>query len=244
MISAFLFDFGGTLDGPLHWLDRFLDQYRAAGIAITRDELDQAYEHATRAGYRAVKVVQRFGMIDLIRFLVGSQVEFIARQGPERIRASLQSLDSRARHRTVEQITEGFVRITREGLEESRGVLETLKERFRIGVVSNFYGNLDRILHEAELTKAVDTVADSTQVGSFKPEARIFETALRELGVKPVDAVMVGDSLAKDCAPAHRLGLKTVWYRSGTSVHPHSEQELPVADLTIASLGELTSIRW
>jgi hypothetical protein len=39
-ITALLFDFGGTLDGPAHWLDRFLASYRNAGIDISRADLD------------------------------------------------------------------------------------------------------------------------------------------------------------------------------------------------------------
>jgi len=244
MISALLFDFGGTLDGPLHWLDRFLAQYRAAGIEIGRDELDSAFDHATAAGYRAGKVVQRFGMTDLVRFLAGNQMEFLAHRGARPLRDHLGALDSKARHRIVEQITTGFVKVTREGLDANLGPLKELKRRFRIGVVSNFYGNLDRILDETGMAKEIDTVADSSRIGSFKPEPRIFETALRALKVNAADAAMVGDSLAKDCAPAHRLGLKTVWYRSDTSVHPKSDADPSVADFTIATLGELGSIEW
>jgi hypothetical protein len=40
---AILFDFGGTLDGPSHWHDRFLARYRASGLGLSRDELDSAY---------------------------------------------------------------------------------------------------------------------------------------------------------------------------------------------------------
>jgi len=242
MISALLFDFGGTLDGPLHWLDRFLAQYRAAGIEISRDELDHAFDHATAAGYRASKVVQRFGMTDLVRFLVGNQIEFLAHRDAEPVRGYLGALDSRARHRLVEQITAGFANVTREGLDANRGVLKELKQRFRIGVVSNFYGNLDRILDEDGMGKLIDTVADSSRIGSFKPEARIFETAIRALKVKPADTAMIGDSLGKDCVPARRLGLKTVWYRSPVSVQPDGDAS--VADFTIASLGELAGLRW
>jgi FMN phosphatase YigB (HAD superfamily) len=241
MLSALLLDFGGTLDGPLHWLDRFLGQYQAAGIEITREELDGAFDHATQAGYRAGRVVGRFGMVDLIRFLVGNQVEFLARQGPERLRSRFGSLDAKGRHRTVEQITAGFVGVTREGLDTNREILKALKGRFRIGVVSNFYGNLDRILKEAGMTKMIDSIADSSQVGIFKPQPGIFEAALRAMRVQPAAAAMVGDSPEKDCLPAHRLGLTTVWYRAGGS---GDARHCASADYTIASLGELESIPW
>ena len=241
MVSALLLDFGGTLDGSLHWLDRFLGQYRAAGIEITRDELDGAFAHATQAGYRAGRVIRRFGMVDLIRFLVGNQVEFLAHEGPQRLRARLGSSAAKGRHRTVERIAEGFIGATREGLDANREILKALKQRFRIGVVSNFYGNLDRILKEAGMTKMIDSITDSSQVSIFKPQPGIFEAALRGLGVPPAAAAMVGDSLEKDCAPAHRLGLTTVWYHAGGS---GDGRDCASADYTITSLGELESIRW
>src|SRR5215831_12645236 len=131
MVSALLLDFGGTLDGPLHWLDRFLAQYRVAGIEITREELNGAFGHATRAGYRAGKVIRRFGMSDLIRFLVGNQIEFLAREGPQPLRAGLGSIDAKGRHRTVERIAGGFIDATREGLDSNRQILGALQRRFR-----------------------------------------------------------------------------------------------------------------
>jgi FMN phosphatase YigB (HAD superfamily) len=52
---------------------------------------------------------------------------------------------------------------------------------------------------------------------------------------------MVGDSPEKDCEPAHRLGLTTVWYRAGGSA---DGRYCASADYTIASLGELENLRW
>jgi FMN phosphatase YigB (HAD superfamily) len=244
MITALLFDFGGTLDGPLHWLDRFLVQYRDAGVEISRDELDHAFDHATRAGYRTTKIMQRFGLAELVRFHAGNQVEFLAHQGPERVRARLTSMDSKGRHRLVEQITAGFVRTTREGMQASRAVVATLKRRFRIGVISNFYGNLDRILQEAQMSKIIDSITDSSRVGIFKPDPAIYQAALRSLTAAADTCAMIGDSLGKDCAPAHRLGMKTVWYRSSESVHPNGGAKPGEVDFTISSLDELPGLRW
>ena len=241
MVSALLFDFGGTLDGPLHWLDRFLAQYRVAGIEITRAELEVAFGHATQAGYRAGRVIRGFGIVDLIRFLVGNQIEFLAREGPPRLSATFGSLDAKGRHRTVEQIAGGFIAATREGLDANREILRALKRRFRIGVVSNFYGNLERILEEASMTKMIDSITDSSQAGVFKPQPGIFEAALRTLRVAPASAAMVGDSPDKDCLPARQLGLTTVWYCAGGL---GDGRHCASADFTIASLGELESIRW
>jgi putative hydrolase of the HAD superfamily len=242
-INALLFDFGGTLDGPAHWLDRFLAGYRVAGVEISREELDPAFDHATRIGYGATKVITRFGLTDLVRFLVGHQFEFLRQSGPPKVRALLDEKGAKGRHRSVESITTAFVRETSAGLEHSRGVLATLEGRFRMGVVSNFYGNLDRILADARLERFFSAVADSSRVGIFKPEPGIFEAALKKMQCVPESAAMIGDSLGKDCAPAKKLGLTTVWLRTDSS-RPVPEGAAALADITIDSIDNVGRIQW
>ncbi len=247
MITALLFDFGGTLDGPSHWLDRFLAEYRAAGLDLARDELDCAFESATRNGYRAGRVLQRFSLAELVRFLAGHQVEFLVQSGPERIRGSLAAEGPKGRYRIVERISAAFVEETRRGLEHSRAVLKELKVQYRIGVVSNFYGNLDRVLADSSLAALVDAVIDSSRVAMFKPEPGIFDAALRALGVPAPEAAMVGDSLEKDCAPAHRLGLRTVWFRpqaAGIDAGRSASASADVVDFAIGDLAGLKQIQW
>jgi len=240
-IKALLFDFGGTLDGPTHWLDRFLTQYRATGIEIGRDELDPAFDHATKTGYGASRVIARFRLTDLVRFLVGQQIEHLRANGPELIRQMIANADSKQRHRIVEEITGSFVRETKDGLAESKTLLMGLKSHFKLGVVSNFYGNLDAILEEAGMLHLFAAVADSSKLKLFKPDPGIFTATLKSLHLESTEAAMVGDSLDKDCAPAHRLGLRTVWYNA----HPNGRGDGEgVADFTISSLKGLININW
>ena len=243
-ITALLFDFGGTLDGPAHWLDRFLSSYRAAGIEIMRTELNPAFEHATRVAYGATRVVARFGMTDLVRFLVGHQFEYLRKGGPDPLRATLEASDAAGRHRFVEAVTNSFVGETSAGLAHSRDVIGPLKNRFKMGIVSNFYGNLDRILAEAKLDRFFAAVADSSRVGIFKPEAGIFEAALKKLQCAPESTAMIGDSLGKDCAPAHKLGMRTVWLRTGPQRGDDTPGRDNDADVTIRSIDEVAQIQW
>jgi HAD superfamily hydrolase (TIGR01549 family) len=238
-ITALLFDFGGTLDGPAHWLDRFLANYRAAGVEITRAELDPAFDDATRIGYGATRIVARFGLTDLVRFLVGHQFEYLRKSGPDPLRARLDEAGAAGRHRYVEAVTNSFVRETSNGLAHSREVVGALKGRFKLGIVSNFYGNLDRILEEAKLDRLFATVADSSRVGIFKPDAGIFEAALKKIQCAPESAAMIGDSLSKDCVPARKLGMRTVWLRTGSQ-----PGDMAAADFTIESLDEVAQIQW
>ncbi len=239
-ITTLLFDFGGTLDGPAHWLDRFLSSYRAAGIEIARAELDPAFDHATRIGYGATRVVSRFGMTDLVRFLAGHQFEYLRKSGPDLLRVALDDSGAAGRHRLVEAVTNSFVRETAAGLAHSRAVLGPLKSRFRMGIVSNFYGNLDRILEEAKLDRFFAAVADSSRVGIFKPDEGIFQHALKNLQCAPESAAMIGDSLKKDCVPARKLGMRTVWLRTD----PRPGEDSAAADVLIRSIDEIAQIQW
>ncbi|HUY28331.1 MAG TPA: HAD family hydrolase [Candidatus Binataceae bacterium] len=248
IVTTLLFDFGATLDGPDYWLDRFAAQYRKAEIPIAREALDPAYQHASVATVHAGRVVERFGFIDLVRMLVGQQVEFLTARGADPVRAMLGALDSRARHRLTERITALFVEESTRGMKRSRAVLATLKPRYRIAVVSNWYGNLKRVLAEAAMSPFIDTVVDSGRLGFEKPDPRMFQTALESLGTAPASAAMIGDSLEKDCAPARALGLKTVWYRpdpaaaNGNSSGDARGGESISADHIIAALEELATL--
>src|ERR1700722_16986034 len=239
-ITALLFDFCGTLDGPAHWLDRFLAGYRAAGVDISRTELDPAFDHATRTGYGATRIVTRFGMTDLVRFLVGHQFEYLRKSGPEGLRTTLDAAGAAGRHRLVEDITNSFVRETYAVLAHSRHVIGPLKSRFKMGVVSNFYGNLDRVLEEAKLDRFFTAVADSSRAGIFKPDVGIFEAALKKIQCAPESVAMIGDSLGKDCAPARKLGMRAVWL----CTEPRGGEDSSAADVTIRSIDEVAQIQW
>ena len=239
-ITALLFDFGGTLDGPAHWLDRFIASYRAAGVDISRAELDPAFDHATRMGYGATRIVARFGMTDLVRFLVGHQFEYLRKSGPDQLRATLENSGAAGRHRLVEAVTNSFVRETAAGMSHSRDIVAPLKSRFKLGVVSNFYGNLDRVLEEAKLDRLFNAVADSSRIGIFKPDLGIFEAALKKIQCAPESVAMIGDSLGKDCAPARKLGMRTVWLRT----EQRDGEDSVAADVTIRSIDEVGQIQW
>jgi FMN phosphatase YigB (HAD superfamily) len=66
-------------------------------------------------------------------------------------------------------------------------------------------------------------------VGVAKPEPRIFEIALEQLGVSaPRLAIHVGDSWAADVEGALAAGWKPIWYRSRAG-KPSSDADVPIA---------------
>ncbi|HKV54862.1 MAG TPA: HAD family hydrolase [Candidatus Binataceae bacterium] len=242
-MRAILFDFGGTLDFPRHWLDRFVSHYRAAGLVLDRVALDPAFDAATREAYAAGVALREYSLDALVDYLVAHQLDDLRRKGPPRIQELLENtVRNGGLGDMAGQIRAGFLAESAAGFALSRPLVASMSKRFKIAVVSNFYGNLDRILTESGLADSIDAVADSGRIGFHKPDPALFKAALTSLGVDAEEAVMVGDSLSKDCAPARALGMRTVWLRHRDS--PVREAPANTTDFTIDRLEELKDLSW
>lgn len=238
-LRALLFDFGGTLDCPVHWLDRFLSHYRACGLEIERAELDPAFDRATAQAYRATETIRKIGLRETVDFLLRAQIDYLSCLGPEHLGQRFQQMGPAGVAELRNRIGAAFAQESLRGMKRSRDLMVALKRRFRLGVVSNFYGNLDRVLAEGGMLELMDVTVDSSAVGIFKPDPRIFATALATLEeVAPEEVAMVGDSPDKDCAPARRAGMKAIWLCSPPDrAAPRDLADF--ADLKINALEEL-----
>jgi FMN phosphatase YigB (HAD superfamily) len=193
--AVVLFDFGGTLDADgIPWARRFHQAYVDAAGRLdfaAFEPLFQASDDALlrlhnirQLGYRATLEAQ-------VRCLRPLLPDGDGLDGPKMVDAF-----HVAALRTVER---------------NRPILERLKRTYRLGIVSNFTGNLAPCLHELRLDGYFTAVSDSTVVGVEKPDARIFAATLDALGASPHQAWMVGDNFEADIRPATRLGLRACW---------------------------------
>ena len=93
-------------------------------------------------------------------------------------------------------------------------VLPTLDQLTRLGirmaVVSNFVDTLAAVCDHNNLTQYFDVVLPSVDAGAMKPDPRIFEIALRRLGVAADDAWHVGDNYWTDILGARAVGMTGV----------------------------------
>jgi REG-2-like HAD superfamily hydrolase len=115
--------------------------------------------------------------------------------------------------------------------------LDALKERgLKIGAVSNWVWQLPELLHSLELVAHFDFIAASARVGFEKPHPAIFEYALEQAGVRPDEAIHVGDHLDADVQGAQGVGIGAVLIdRRGRS----QPGDVPSGVPLIASLAEL-----
>ena len=121
--------------------------------------------------------------------------------------------------------------------------LTELKQRgYKLGVIANQnYGTEDR-LNNWNLHHFFDVIAASAELRMAKPDPAIFEWALNQADCRPQNAVMVGDRMDNDMAPANRLGMHTVRLLRGLGAYhkPQTDDEKP--EYTISSLAELLDL--
>ncbi len=190
-----LFDFGGTLDAEgVPWKDRWFRIAREEGLDATQAQFDPAFYGATDALEGTIPA--EAGLRDTIDRIAGG------------LAARLRREDGLLR-----RIGDRFAAESMQQLAQSAALLSRLRDRYRIGIVSNFYGNLQAVLDEAGLTPSIGAAVDSTIAGVKKPDPKIFLAALDALRASPAEAVFVGDSLRRDMAGARDLGMRHVWLR-------------------------------
>jgi putative hydrolase of the HAD superfamily len=199
VLEAVLFDWNNTLV-EFTWDDDLLDAgHEAALAAIGRDAAGFTERYREVVLERAT-TADDYG--DLLRELLGE----------------LSSDD-------VDRFIDAEHRVWRSAhalLGSAHALLEALRGRgLKIGIVANSWPEPGRVLRadiEAfGLAELVDVCVFSSEAGAAKPAPEIFLRALRELGVEPLAAMFVGDSLVGDVQGAANVGMTTVqalWFRA------------------------------
>ncbi len=135
-----------------------------------------------------------------------------------------------------------YVRLTNIRLfEDALPTLQALRQAYHVGVITNGAGDDHddsqwSVLRHLGLLDLVDSVWISDEVGFRKPDPRLFEGVLEEVGVDPSEAAHVGDSPAHDVAGANAAGMTSVllWRQQGevTVVGPDQRPAIVVRSLT------------
>ncbi|MET8681831.1 HAD family hydrolase [Streptomyces sp. NPDC004647] len=96
-----------------------------------------------------------------------------------------------------------------EGLEQLHAA------RWRLGILTNGAADIQRAkIAAAGLTRSVDAIVISEEIGARKPEADAFHVAVARCGGTPwEDGWMVGDNPENDIRGGQSAGLRTIWVR-------------------------------
>lgn len=228
-VKGLLFDYGGTLDtAGCHWGKMLWHAYERQHVPVTEAQFREAYIYAERTLGKNPIIQPTYTFHKTLEVKVRIEFEDLINKGlmdPKECGAYEKAVVDDLYEKVVETTT------------ESGRVLQQLKGRYRIALVSNFYGNINVVLDEFGLAQYFDDVIESAVVGVRKPDARIYEIGAERLGLAPEDIAVIGDSVKKDILPAKRIGCKAFWLRGeGWTDDPIDASP---ADVVIEQLSDL-----
>ena len=124
-------------------------------------------------------------------------------------------------------------------IEKEKPILEELRKRYPMVLVSNFYGNVQAVIEDFGLLKFFDKIIESAVVGVRKPDPAIFGLGVEALGLPAENIVVLGDSHSKDIVPATKNGCQTVWLKGkGWG----DDEEGATADVIITDFMQLKEV--
>ena len=210
---AVLFDVGGPLDLEFAW-EIAVDGAIASACGLEGIRVDQAMIEA--ASEAAVAAFAPDAYAFMVEHLCGGDLAAAARVTNRRT-AMVGGLD-------VFQMRP-----------DMPALLRRLADRgLKLGIVANQPARMAERLGREGIADLFAYLGLTGLTGLRKPDPRAFTTACEALGVTPAEAIMIGDRIDIDIAPAKALGMAAIQFRGGRHrrQRPRSTAETPDAVVT------------
>jgi putative hydrolase of the HAD superfamily len=200
VIRAILFDAAGTLFSLTKTVgDHYAYVGREVGLELDAQKLESAFHTAWKQMPRrpAIDGPRKNDDKGWWRELVGHVFDQVA--------PSVNELD---RDNFFEVAYEHFAEAgVWELYPEVPEVLEQLRPRFQLGVISNFDGRLRFILQHLGISNYFSYIFISSELGADKPDPEIFHRALKIMNLNADEVLHVGDDPERDWQAAAAAGL-------------------------------------
>ena len=204
-VKGIIFDYGGTLDtGGDHWSYVIADAYKKAGVYLSNEAFRDAYVFGERELARTLHILPHHTFADLMLIKIKIEMEELAAGSV--IPANL--IDTKA-----PEIANYCYEAARESVDKAKPVLKALAEKYKLVLVSNFYGNISTVLKDFGIDGYFSDIIESAVVGVRKPDPKIFELGARAMGLMPEETLVIGDSYRKDIEPAEKAGAQVLWLK-------------------------------
>ncbi len=206
-MQALIFDYGGTLDTDgRHWAHVLWEGYCEAQVPVTNVQFREAYVYGERALAKAPIVMPEDTFRMVLEKKVAQQFAFLQ---AERIWTDTSDVCDAKLKTVVAYCHDYALRY----ITQARDVLSQLRPKYRMVLVSNFYGNIAAILRDFKLAAYFDAVIESAVVGVRKPDPEIYRLGVKATGCEATEVTVIGDSYDKDIVPATTVGCRTIWLR-------------------------------
>jgi putative hydrolase of the HAD superfamily len=231
-IQAIAFDVNGTLIEIL--TEDHKDQiFRAAGhfltyqgIDLRRHQLRDEYFDLMKQQHRVSQEEHpEFDAVQIWRTIVQRHLTDFTRALPA---AKLEQLPL-----FLAELTRGLARHRLRRYPHVREVLDVLAPRFPLAVVTDAQSAYARgELHKVGLLDYFDPIVVSGDYGYRKPDRRLFDIAVKEMGVAPGETLYIGNDMHRDIYGAREAGMQTAMFESdqGTKEYLDCEPDLRFHD--------------
>lgn len=230
MIKGIILDYGGTIDtNGVHWGEVIWMMYQKNNVAVTKDAFKAAYSFGEKSLAIAKHVFPEHNFLDTLEIKTAIQFEYLTQHN---------FLPAENNYKPIiKSIAAGCNSFAEKSVNEAKPVLDKLKGKHELVLVSNFYGNIETVLATFGIRKYFKEVVESSVVGVRKPDPAIFTLGVKALKQQADECVVIGDSYTKDIAPAHAAGCKTIWLEGqGWGDDP---ADTSLADVVIKNFNEV-----
>lgn len=225
-IKGIIFDYGGTLDtNSRHWSEVLWSKYEEYHVPVGKADFREAYVYGERTLARIPLVKPEDNFHDVLCIKTKLQMEYLIEQG------KLEQTDAME---YAVKIADSCYQYVLSVLEKTRPVVQSLSRKYKLVLVSNFYGNIRSVLKDFELDDFFSDVIESSVVGVRKPDPAIYRLGVEVLKLPAENVLVVGDSFSKDMVPAKTVGCKVAWLKGEGWKNEEIDESLP--DIIITDL--------
>jgi len=221
MIKAILFDIDNTLIDFMHMkkksCEAAVEAMISAGLDMKKEEvMKEIYEIYDKYGMEYQKIFQKL----------------------------LKKLKGKVDYRIVASGIIAYRKVRETYLVPYAGVipvLTALKKKYKLGIISDAPSMQAWMrLITMKIDGFFDVVVTKGDVKKQKIYPIPFNSALRQLNMKPEEVLMVGDRIERDITTPKKIGMKTCFAKYGVENPPAKGKS--GADFEIDDIGELVGI--
>lgn len=229
-----IFDYGGTIDtNSRHWAEVLWSSYVQHQVPVDKESFREAYVFGERALAKYPFVQPGHNFHDVLAIKVKLQMEYLAEERKL-------PLDEKELQAYASRVVDGCYQYVLDVLKVTRPVVEELAKRYRLVLVSNFYGNIQTILKDFGLSDFFSDIIESSVVGVRKPDPAIYRLGVEAMGFEAENVWVVGDSFSKDVVPAKAVGCRVAWLKGEGWGGEVIDESLP--DVVITDLAQLPAL--
>jgi putative hydrolase of the HAD superfamily len=238
-IRAIAFDVNGTLV-EIQTEDDMEQCFRAAGHFLTYQGIDLRRHDVRDLYFQKMKEQQKtspeqypeFDSVGIWRAIVEEHQSDFTRALPAEKRAQMPLF--------LAEMYRGISRRRLRLYPFVRDTLDTLRERFPLGVVTDAQSAYARAeLHQVGILEYFGPIIVSGDYGFRKPDRRLFQAALEGMGVDAAHTLFIGNDMHRDIYGAREAGMITVMFDSDQGTKAHLDC---VPDYTITDYRQLIAI--